>query len=212
MKGLAFSSSKDAAKAGKYAEAVANEPQVSFRVARGMEDMLQVYAVRSIVFVNDQKCPFAEEFDGNDFAATHVLGFLGDEPVGTLRLRFFADFVKLERVAVRKEYRKHQIAVHMIRYAMQLSSQKGYTRLYGHIERRLMKFWTHFGFVERPDHGQRERLVFSDREYVEAFCDLEANPQSVDIHSSPYVLNRPEGEWERAGVLDYSATREAVNV
>ncbi len=74
MKGLAFSSSKEAAKAGKYAEAVANEPQVSFRVARGMEDMLQVYAVRSIVFVNDQKCPFAEEFDGNDFAATHVLG------------------------------------------------------------------------------------------------------------------------------------------
>ena len=212
MKGLSFSASKDAAKVGKYAEAVANEPQLAFRVARGMEDMLQVYAVRSIVFVNDQQCPFAEEFDGNDFAATHVLAFLGEEPVGTLRLRFFADFVKLERVAVRKEYRKHQVAVHMIRYAMEFCSRKGYTRLYGHIERRLMRFWTHFGFVERPDQGQRERLVFSDREYVEAFCDLEADPQSVGAHSSPYVLNRPEGEWERPGVLDYSSTREAVNV
>lgn len=212
MKGLAFSSSKEAANGGKYPESAANEPQLSFRVARGVEDMLQVYAVRSIVFVNDQQCPFAEEFDGNDFAATHVLGYLGDEPVATLRLRFFADFVKLERVAVRKEYRKHQVAVHMIRYAMSICSQKGYKRLYGHIERRLMKFWTHFGFVERPDHQERERLVFSDREYVEAFCELEDSPDRVTVDSSPYVINRPEGEWDKPGVLDYSANREAVNV
>jgi predicted GNAT family N-acyltransferase len=212
MKGLAFSSSKKRAHGNNFSESVANEPQLTFRIARGMEDMLQVYAVRSIVFVNDQKCPFAEEFDGNDFASTHIVGYLGEEPVATMRLRFFADFVKLERVAVRKEYRKHQVAVHMIRHAIDICSQKGYTRLYGHLERHLMRFWTSFGFIERPDHGKRERLIFSDREYVEAICDLEINPDRVSLDSSPYVLNRPEGEWDRPGVLDYSANREAVNV
>lgn len=211
MKGLVFSSSKNAAGDGKYAESAANEPQLSFRVARGIEDILQVYAVRSIVFVNDQQCPFAEEFDGNDFASTHILGFLGEEPVATMRLRFFADFAKIERVAVRKEYRKHQVAVHMIRFAIGICTKKGYTRLYGHLEKRLMRFWRHFGFVERPDHERRERLVFSDREYVEAYCDLEADPDRVTFHSPAYVINRPEGDWDRPGVLDYSSTREAIN-
>ena len=173
--------------------------------------MLQVYAVRAIVFVNDQQCPFAEEFDGNDFTATHVIAYFGDEPVATMRIRFFADFVKFERVACRKEYRKHQVAVHMVRYAMDLCSQKGYTKIVGHIEKRLMRFWKYFGFVERPDSDERERLVFSDRAYCEAVCDLDPHPETVDMDSSPFVLNRPEGEWSKPGVLDYSSVREAVN-
>lgn len=173
--------------------------------------MLQVYAVRAIVFVNDQQCPFAEEFDGNDFTATHVIAYFGDEPVATMRIRFFAEFVKFERVAVRKEYRKHQVAVHMVRHGMDLCAQKGYTKIYGHIEKRLMRFWKYFGFVERPDSGERERLVFSDRAYCEAVCDLASHPDTVNMDSSPYVLNRPEGEWSKAGVLDYSSVREAVN-
>jgi len=33
---------------------------------------------------------FSEEFDGHDFGATHVIAYVGDEPVGTVRVRWFS--------------------------------------------------------------------------------------------------------------------------
>jgi len=32
--------------------------------------------------------------------ATHLVGYVGAEPAATLRLRYFGDFVKIERLAV----------------------------------------------------------------------------------------------------------------
>ena len=75
-------------------------------VARTLNDLMQVVTVRSLVYMGDQVCPFDEEFDGNDFAgATHLILRKGDEPIGVVRLRWFADFAKLERLAIRREYR-----------------------------------------------------------------------------------------------------------
>jgi predicted GNAT family N-acyltransferase len=80
------------------------------RIARGFDDLLMVYSVRSAVYIAEQECPFAEEFDGNDHCATHFIGFIDGEPAGCLRARFFHDFVKLERLAVLKRFRKSMLA------------------------------------------------------------------------------------------------------
>ena len=67
---------------------------------------MRVAAIRNSVYIGEQECPYEEEYDGNDLSATHLLAYIGDEPVGCLRLRFFADFAKFERIAIRKEFRK----------------------------------------------------------------------------------------------------------
>jgi hypothetical protein len=72
------------------------------RVVNGLDDMMRVAAVRSAVYIGEQSCPYDEEFDGNDLAATHLLALVDNEPAGCMRLRFFGDFAKLERLAVRK--------------------------------------------------------------------------------------------------------------
>ncbi len=54
--------------------------------------------------------PYEEEFDGNDFSSTHLLGYVGDEPAGCLRIRYFASFAKIERLAVRHEFRHTRLA------------------------------------------------------------------------------------------------------
>ena len=74
------------------------------RIARTFDDILMVYSVRSAVYIAEQECPFAEEFDGNDLCATHFIGFIKGEPAGCIRVRFFHDFVKLERLAVLKQF------------------------------------------------------------------------------------------------------------
>ncbi|MGA7385066.1 MAG: GNAT family N-acetyltransferase, partial [Methylocella sp.] len=90
------------------------------RIARGFDDLLMVYSVRSAVYIAEQECPFAEEFDGNDHCATHFIGFIKGEPAGCIRARFFHDFVKLERLAVLKRFRKSTLAYELVRSGIDL--------------------------------------------------------------------------------------------
>ena len=86
---------------------------IGITVARTFDDLMRVAAIRNSVYIGEQECPYDEEYDGNDLSATHLLAYIGDEPVGCLRLRFFADFAKFERVAIRKEYRKSRAAIQL---------------------------------------------------------------------------------------------------
>ncbi len=80
--------------------------QHTVTVVRTHDDLAKVMSIRSAVYMAEQVCPYQEEFDGNDFAATHLLGYVGDEPAASIRIRCFADFAKVERLAVRHEHRK----------------------------------------------------------------------------------------------------------
>jgi predicted GNAT family N-acyltransferase len=104
-----------------------------------------VYSVRSAVYIAEQECPFAEEFDGNDHCATHFIGFIKGEPAGCIRARFFHDFVKLERLAVLKRFRKSTLAFELVRSGIDLARRKGFRRIYGHSREGLEAFWARFG-------------------------------------------------------------------
>jgi predicted GNAT family N-acyltransferase len=181
-----------------------NKGTAAVSVARSMEDLFKVMSIRSAVYMAEQECPYEEEFDGNDLSATHLVGYVGDEPAATLRLRFFADFAKLERVAVRHEFRNTRIAFEMVKAAIELSQVKGYRRLYGHARKRLMAFWTRFGF--RTFEGGSE-LVFSDHDYVEMLLEMDRHPNAITIGVNPYMIIRPEGRWHVPSVLEKSASR-----
>nr|WP_055038793.1 GNAT family N-acetyltransferase [Blastochloris viridis] len=177
---------------------------MSVTVARSMEDLMRVASVRSAVYISEQECPYAEEFDGNDLSATHLIGYVGHEPAGCLRIRCFADFAKLERLAVRREFRNTRLSFQLVRAAIELCRVKGYQRLYGHAQKRLVNFWGRFGF--KTFESGRE-LVFSDFDYVEMVLDASRHPQSITIGVDPYLIIRPEGRWHMPGVLEKSATR-----
>ncbi|CAA2160413.1 putative N-acetyltransferase YjcF [Methylobacterium brachiatum] len=177
---------------------------VSVAVARSFEDLSRVIALRAAVYMAEQACPYEEEFDGNDLSATHLIGYVGDEPAGCLRIRFFADFAKIERLAVRAEYRNTRMAFALVRAGIELARVKGYRRLYGHAQKRLVGFWSRFGF--RVFEGAQE-LVFSDFDYVEMLMEAEPHPEAIGIGVDPYVIIRPEGRWHKAGALDRSRGR-----
>ena len=179
------------------------------RIARTMDDLLMVYSIRSAVYIAEQDCPFAEEFDGNDHCATHFLAFTGDEPAGCLRARFFADFVKLERLAVRKPYRRSTIAFELVRSAVSFARRKGFRRFYGHAREGLESFWGHFGAKPMPGRGE---FVFSDHRYTEMFVEYEPLNDEITLAEDPMKILRPEGDWDREGILEFSRTRAARSV
>jgi len=177
---------------------------MSVTVARSVEDLFKVTTIRSAVYVAEQECPYEEEFDGNDLSATHLIGFVGNEPAATLRLRYFADFAKLERVAVRHEFRNSRISFELVKAAIELVQVKGYRRLYGHARKEITGFWTRFGF--RTFEGGSE-LAFSDHNYVEMVLEMDRHPNAITLGMNPYVIVRPEGRWHEPGVLERSAVR-----
>lgn len=165
---------------------------------------MHVVSIRAAVYLAEQQCPFGEEFDGNDFCALHLIGCIDGEPAACLRARFFAEFAKLERLAVRAEFRRSMLAFEIVRAGIELCRMKGYGRIYGHAQDRLVPFWKRFGARPLP---KRRDLVFSDFSYTEMLLETEPHPDAVRLSSDPYVIIRPEGEWRGPGVLDGSARR-----
>ena len=186
------------------------ERPVTVRVARTLDDIQRITVVRSLVYMREQTCPYEEEFDGNDLAgATHLIAESGSEPLGCLRLRWFNDFAKVERVCVREGHRSGVVARLLMKEATEIIRRKGYVRFIGHVQSHLIAYWKRYGFVHREERGE---FVFSDRAYaeMEAFC--EPHPEALTCRSDPLVLDRPEGEWDVPGPLDRSAARGACPV
>jgi predicted GNAT family N-acyltransferase len=187
-------------------QAAARDP-VTVEVVRSMDEMARVIAIRGAIYMAEQRCPFEEEFDGNDFSATHLICHKDGEPVGCMRIRYFAGFAKLERLAVRHEGRGSGLAGRILDAAVDLCRKKGYSVLYAHSQKRFLKVWESRGFRRM---GGRE-LVFSDFDYVEVKLETEKHPQSITLDDDPYVLIRPEGRWDTPGILEKSAGRGICN-
>ncbi|MGH1352271.1 MAG: GNAT family N-acetyltransferase [Methyloligellaceae bacterium] len=182
--------------------------RIGIKVVQTIEEWMQVTAIRSAVFMSEQNCPYAEEFDGNDFSSTHLIGYKGRDPVACVRLRFFADFAKLERLAVLHHHRNPAISFKIVRAAIELISKKGYSVIYGHAQARLVKFWSLFGFKvieNKPD------FQFSDFSYKEIVNHIKPDPQAISIDDDPHVIIRPEGSWHKVGILEESANRPVTN-
>jgi GNAT superfamily N-acetyltransferase len=123
---------------------------VTIRLAMKMEDSLQAFAVRAACFIGELDVPFAEEFDGHDYGATHVIAHLGDEPIGTVRVRWFKSFAMTDRLAVMHRFRGHNVGQLLLERCRSLAEGHGCNMLYAQV------FPSDTGYWEK--HGWR-RLV-----------------------------------------------------
>jgi len=186
-----------------------DDDSVSITVVRSIEDFMRVVSVRSATFVAEQDCPYDEEFDGNDFSASHLLAYVGKEPVGCLRIRYFAGFAKLERLAVRHEFRSRHIGTRLMKAGVEFCRAKGYRRIYGRAQKDLLNYYLNMGWKQLEGSSE---FFFSDYAYIEIVTDTDPDPNAIALGVDPYVLMRPEGRWDRPGVLDRSAQRGSSQV
>jgi predicted GNAT family N-acyltransferase len=170
-------------------------------VVHGLDDFLKIAAIRSAVFLGEQTFPFSEQFDGNDFAATHLLYSVRGEPAGCMRIRFFGDFAKMERLAVRKEYRRSTIAFDLVRASVDLCRAKGYRKLYGHAKEELLPFWKRFGFRMKDNGAPFDLAGYAVLEMID---EIEPAEDAVAIGGDPYLTVRAEGQWHKPGVFETS--------
>ncbi|MBS0520872.1 MAG: GNAT family N-acetyltransferase [Proteobacteria bacterium] len=119
---------------------------VTTRLAGKMEDSFQAFAVRAACFIGELDVPFSEEFDGHDFSATHIIAYIGDEPVGTVRLRWFQSFAMPERLAVIQRFRGHNIGNLLLERCRSLAESRGCNMLYAQVLPRDTGYWEKLGW------------------------------------------------------------------
>ncbi len=167
-----------------------NLDDIHFKLATTQVDMMHVAAVRGICNLEEVGVPAAHEFDQNDAFATHALGYLGEEPISTIRLRFFSDFVKLVRACVRPKYRSRHILPKAIETVARFAGQKGYRRIVTHAAPSTARLWRMFGFTiadKAPAH-----FTGHDHGYVELYKDIPLRNDAVTLDSETAVLFRQE--------------------
>lgn len=111
-------------------------------------DIDLVFAIRTEVFVVEQKCLPKEEFDELDAVAIHYLYWIEDQPVATGRYRKTGKGIKIERIATLAPYRGKGYASEMVRFLIQ-EAQMAYPVLnyfYLHAQQSVMPLYASLGF------------------------------------------------------------------
>ena len=120
--------------------------KIRFCVAEAPEEVSKVFVVRGIVFCGEQQLPYSVDRDEHDFSAVHVLGQVGDEPVAAGRIRFVDGCAKLERLAVRKEYRGRGFGHLLAEFMIKTAEDKGFPTCKVHARVYFKDFYAKHGF------------------------------------------------------------------
>jgi len=105
-------------------------PEITIRWASASEDVDGALRVREQVFCREQGVPLAEEHDGLDRDALHLVALAPSERrvIGTLRLLLVPDVAKVGRVAVEAEWRRRGVALRMLNMALDRAREGGCVR------------------------------------------------------------------------------------
>ena len=158
-----------------------------------MDQLVQIFALRALGYMEDTVMPFDHAYDGNDLQSTHVVVYDGIEPVGALRIRWFKEFAKMERTVFRKTHRGIPNVRVALDFAFAHIARKGYSTAITHASPLYARLWRiHFGFQEVA----KEPACYHDEKYVELVKHLAVPDNAIGPETDAKVLYRVEGAWD----------------
>ena len=117
---------------------------VEISLTRDIEACL---SVRRIVFIQEQGVSEAEEIDGLDAEALHILAAVDGVPMGTARILIDGATAKIGRVCVLSEQRGTGLGAAVMRKALEVcKSQKAVERALLGSQIHALKFYEQLGF------------------------------------------------------------------
>jgi predicted GNAT family N-acyltransferase len=126
-----------------------SDTEIEIRWALGAEEMRGAIAVREEVFCREQGVSRAEELDGRDEEARHVVALApgGGQVIGTARLLVDGADAKIGRVAVERVWRHGGIASRMLGLALEGARERGCTRARLAAQIEAAALYEHAGFA-----------------------------------------------------------------
>ncbi|MBI3446799.1 MAG: GNAT family N-acetyltransferase [Magnetospirillum sp.] len=172
---------------------------VTVKLARTPDEFAMAMAIRAAVFLAEEdNITYFDEFNGNDYMATHLIAYVDGDPAGVIRVRWFAEFALLERVGIRKRYRSYQVLASLARAALELARQKGFRIAAGRARLETVNFWKRFG-----GRQSGEAISMYRGTLVPIVHDIPRRPDLGAIEAGPFgdhdfetLIVQPEGTWD----------------
>lgn len=103
-----------------------------------------IFGVRREVFVLEQEVSEEEEYDEYETSSFHLAAEVEGKVVGTCRFRNTDKGTKLERFAVLKEYRGHNVGENLVRHCLDLVHTEDHVYLHAQVQ--VVDFYAKLGF------------------------------------------------------------------
>lgn len=125
------------------------------------DDLQKAFDIRIDVFVNEQGVPLEgeiDEFDTLDGRCEHILVYHEGQPVGTGRIRWVEEFGKLERICIKKPYRKYGLGKVIIQGLENIAKGKGSKKVKLHGQTQAEGFYHKLGYNTSSDVFMEEDI------------------------------------------------------
>lgn len=119
---------------------------MNIKVATTKQEMDDIYHVRMVVFVEEQKVPPEEEIDDHEESSIHFIGYEAGKPAAASRLRLVDGYGKLERICVLKELRGKHFGQQMINAMEEKIIEKGYKKAKLNAQTHAEGFYERLGY------------------------------------------------------------------
>ena len=139
---------------------------LDIRFIQNSKDMLSCLELRRTVFIEEQNVPENEEVDGDDPDCDHILLTVSNIPVGAARLKYYNDFIKVQRVCVLKNYRGQGIGSKIINFIIrhvEKNDIRSSVRLGSQIH--ALEFYKRLGFIEFGEEYLDAGILHKDMEF-----------------------------------------------
>ena len=110
------------------------------------KELNEAFDIRKKVFVEEQNVPEELELDEFEEIAEHFIAYLNKNPIGCARIRIFNNFVKLERIAILKEYRNKGYGSQLTKYLIDKITKDTQKDVIIHSQEYAKNFYKKFGF------------------------------------------------------------------
>lgn len=133
------------------------------------------FRIRHEVFVEEQEMFTGSDRDAHDHdpRTTHVLGYLGGEPVGTVRLFPLDDQGDLwqgDRLAVLRSARIYGLGRPLVRFAVATAGERGGREMVAHIQLQNVALFERLGWHKNGD--------------VEIYVGVHHQPMAIDLRTA----------------------------
>ncbi|MBW4543163.1 MAG: GNAT family N-acetyltransferase [Symplocastrum torsivum CPER-KK1] len=123
--------------------------QISLELVNYTDKISEIKPIRIQVFQVEQGVDPALEFDGLDETAEHILAYLDNQPVGTLRIRYLDNqLAKIERLAVLSAARGQGIGRKLTEKAIEVIEQKEISKVMIHAQEYAKGLYEKLGFEQ----------------------------------------------------------------
>ena len=145
------------------------------RPASTPEELDTHFRIRHEVFVREQQLFTGTDRDAHDDDphAVHVIGHLGGEPVGTVRLFPLGSAPGLwqgDRLAVLRSARIHGLGRPLVRFAVATAGERGGREMVAHIQLQNVALFERLGWRKHGD--------------VEIYVGVHHQPMAIDLRAA----------------------------